>query len=354
MMSFIDLEVQSIIKRDWIKTFEGKKILITGASGLICNYLVALFRNISFELQGNIDVHLVARSTLDYSSSRFTPSVHFLDLTELEDADLQSWPDFDFVVHGATYGQPQRFLNAPLETVILNSQTVWKLLKKLKTDGTFLFLSSSEVYSGLRTSPFKEDQIGTTNTDHPRSPYIEAKRIGECILNIHGKEFSDSRVISARIALTYGPGFRENDTRVLNQFITQALKTGSIRMKDSGKALRTYCYILDSAEILIELLVHAKSGIYNVGGTSKTSILDLARVISKLTESSLEVPQDVPQALLGAPDDVSLDLEKTLALTGKTKFIDLNDGLGRTVEWAKKYLFGDATNNPSLRVDSIE
>ena len=45
---------------------------------------------------------------------------------------------------------------------------------------------------------------------------------------------------------------------------------------DSGQAMRVYCYISDTLEILINILLNGKQAVYNVGGESYTSIANLA------------------------------------------------------------------------------
>ena len=90
--------------------------------------------------------------------------------------------------------------------------------------------------------PTSEDYNGNVSTTGPRACYDESKRFGETII----KALNDNgyRAYSARISLAYGPGIFMSDERVINQFIIKALNN-KINLLDSGKALRTYCYITD-------------------------------------------------------------------------------------------------------------
>ena len=108
---------------------------------------------------------------------------------------------------------------------------------------------------------------------HPRACYIEAKRCGEAICNAFRQQ--GVKAASARLALAYGPGTREGDKRVLNSFIERGLK-GAITMLDRGEAKRTYCYVSDAVELMWKILLHGREPVYNVGGTSKTTIGELA------------------------------------------------------------------------------
>ena len=97
-----------------------------------------------------------------------------------------------------------------------------KLIKLLKPKGKFLFISSSEIYSGIKDKIISENFSGVTTPEHIRACYIESKRCGETIVN----EFRKERIkaVSARLCLAYGPGFKINDERVLSQFIKRAFK----------------------------------------------------------------------------------------------------------------------------------
>ena len=59
------------------------------------------------------------------------------------------------IIHAAGYGQPGKFLNYPFETFKLNTQVTEHLLGLVKKNGSFLFISSSELYSGLNKDYLK-------------------------------------------------------------------------------------------------------------------------------------------------------------------------------------------------------
>jgi len=242
-------------------------------------------------------------------------------------------PKADLIIHASGYAQPGKFMADPLKTIALNTAVTLKLLEKLKPKGKFLFISSSEVYSGLTHPPFKEDQVGTTNTDHPRSCYIESKRCGEAIVYAARSKGVDAK--SARLSLAYGPGTKRDDKRALHSFIGRALAEKKIELLDSGDALRTYCYITDAAHMMWNILLHGTGHIYNVGGTSRTSIAKLAKLIGKILNVPVVIPRSKKQAL-AAPEDVRLDLTKTRKEFGKQKLVSFEDGMKKTIAWQKE------------------
>lgn len=335
-MDIIKTDILSILSAADIEFFNNKKILITGASGLLGGYFAQT-------LQQGLDLgSQKTRLFLSSKSGKFQfdiePQVEIIagDLSDYKIID--KLPKFDLIIHSAGYSAPGSFLDDPLLTIKLNTATTSKLLEKLNKNSKFLFVSSSEVYSGLECPPFRESQIGLTNTDHVRSSYIEGKRSGEAIMAaINGKNGIDAK--SVRLSLVYGPGTKKGDKRVLNSFIEQGICSSRIELKDSGSALRTYCYVVDAVEMCFLAIIHGTELIYNVGGISQISIVDLAKLIAKFTNSDLSIPRIKGSYLSSAPTSVSLDLSKILALKNNSNFIGLDEGLKRTIDWQKKVLF---------------
>lgn len=250
----------------------------------------------------------------------------------------------DYIVHGAGYGQPQKFLQDEIGTIQINTTFTVELFKYLRPAGKFLFLSTSEVYSGLSRPPFIEERIGTTSPTHPRACYIESKRCGEAICMAYRRLGFNVKI--ARLSLIYGEGTKKGDTRVLNQFIEQALTKGKIKLLDSGRAKRTYCYIGDAVKILWDILLKGREPIYNVGGFSTITIANLARMIGDSTGAEVVIPKEITNSLVGAPKNVRVSMDKTLLEFDYNfmDFVSLKDGLIKTIEWQRKNNFAKIKN----------
>src|ERR1700678_603692 len=232
-----------------------KKVLIAGGTGFIGSHL---------------------KTAVPESFEVLTPSHKDVAAGYIDKAD--------YIIHAAGYAAPSIFMKDPIGTIEVNTETTLYLLKHLKPGGAFLFCSSSEIYKGL--SHFAtEDEIGTTTPYHPRAAYIEGKRCGEVIVN--AQRSKGIRAMSARIGLTYGPGTRKHDARVMNQFIEQALTTGKIQLIDDGSSGVCYCYAEDLMKMLWKILLHGTEAVYNVGGQDRMSIAELAMKISALTGASV-------------------------------------------------------------------
>jgi len=336
MNNIIRKDVQDILEKVDPSGFSGKSILLTGASGLLGSYFLAILEEAGLQGHKAAEIFAVTK-TGNFPAGITSETTKFKTIQ----GDLSSrefclaLPTADIVIHAAGYGQPGKFLANPLITIELNTSVTSSLVHKVNNSGKFLNFSSSEVYSGLDTPPFFENQIGTTNTNHLRSSYIEGKRCGEAIVNA-ARQSLNLDANSIRLALAYGPGTKDNDARALNSFIDQALDNREINLQDSGGAWRTYCYVSDALEMSLQILFKGDMGVYNVGGESRTTILELAKLIAEITSSRVVVPDTNGESDFSAPDDVWINIDRAKTLSNKSDFVSLRGGLERTIAWREK------------------
>ncbi len=309
----------------------GSRILLTGASGLVgIHFLGSLLKILEERI--NFEIYAVIHSSLPLFLDAWKdhPQIHWLrgDLTDPQ--FYGSLPCADIVIHAAGYGQPSRFMEKPFATIQINTSATAALLDKVIPGGTFLFVSSSEVYSGLTSPPFVEDHVGVTTPFHPRSCYIEGKRCGEALCSAARALGIDAKAV--RLSLAYGPGVRWGDWRVLFSFIERGLREGRISLLDQGDALRCFCYISDAVEMMWNILQSGKHPVYNVGGQKIYSIRELAKIIGE----DLNVPVHLPSSthgLAGAAEIVQLSVSRYESEFGPALYTDLKTGVHKTVQW---------------------
>jgi nucleoside-diphosphate-sugar epimerase len=323
-----------------VEKLAGKRVLVTGGTGILGIYFMAVF--------GVID-SIYGLESLTYTSvhnygdfnnliKSLAKNAVWIQTDMTVGSQVRTLPRADIIIHAAGYGQPAKFMANPLATISLNTSALILLNHLLNDNGRMLFVSSSEVYSGNAFIPHTETAIGTSTPQHPRGAYIEGKRCGEAIT--HAINTTSSKTAkSARVSLSYGPGTRKDDDRVLNQFIKKALTEGVIACKDSGVAGRTYCYVSDSIEMMMNILLRGKHEVYNVAGMSDVSIKSLANIIAELTGTKATFPEATSLGDTSAPMWVRSDISLYRKEFGKDKFVDMVDGLTRTINW-QKLLYG--------------
>lgn len=328
-MDFLKKDIDRVIEKIDFTGLQDKKVLITGASGLVGFYLTQCVKRLQNEL--NISIYLSYKNSIpeylkEYYNFPYTEIKE--DITTIE---LNS-KFFDVIIHSSGYAQPMKFLNDSLTTIKINTNATINLLDALKPDGKFLFISTSEVYNGNDSLNITEEQIGTTTPSHSRACYIESKRCGEAIC--HSYIASGYNVKIARLSLAYGPFTKLGDLRVLNSLIDKGLNNGVIELMDDGSAIRTYCYMTDVIEMFWNILLHGKDTTYNVSGFSNSSIKELADSIGVKMNKQVIIPS-LSNSLAGSPKIVNISSEKYINEFNKKEFISIDEGLGNVIEWMK-------------------
>lgn len=329
---FLEDDIKKIHENIDFSEMKNKSILIAGSTGLIGLYILLSLKDI-FE-RDNIKITIIYQSTIDkifYDFIDFTKVECIIeDITNINALDKRLG-EYDYIINAAGYGQPNKFLEDQLKTIELNTSSTILLFSKLKKGGKFLFVSSSEVYSGINTHQ-TEDIVGTTTPDHPRACYIEGKKCGETICNIHRKLGVNAK--SVRLSLTYGPGTKRDDKRMLSNFIQKGLINKEIKLLDHGKSTRTFLYVADAVIMFWNILFNGKENTYNVGSTESKSIFNAAKMVGKIMNVPVIKPED-EHSLIGSPKSVKISMNRYKNEFGDLKMTSFNRGLKNTINWCK-------------------
>jgi UDP-glucuronate decarboxylase len=312
-----------IIKKDcfdlveFIGKIKDKTFLITGSNGLIGNYFVNFLDYANTYFNTNAKAICISKNPPQWKSKYFTYLA--LDLTKEFSLSVPIIPDY--IIHGACYSTPKKFLSDQLNTIELNVDVTKKLLRASKIYGaTLLFLSSGSIYGDVPQSelPIEEDHFGYTTPYSIRAAYTESKRLGETLCNIYGQKV-------VRLGYIYGPGNCEG--KLLSDLIWQAIRDKKIMLMTNGSEIRSYCYITDAIRMMFHVLFDGKNSPYNVDGQENYSIKEIANIVAKYFGIECKVGYNIPQ--LGAPNAVNLDNSKICSEFKLPKFISLEDGLKR-------------------------
>lgn len=328
-------DANNVIKNVELNGISGKKILIVGASGLIGTHIVYSIKQFVETTNSKVELSVVTRGDLpiQLEFARESDWIRVLKGELTDDVFLNALPSFDIIIDAAGYGQPMRFMNEAVNTLKINTYTLFKLVEKLNHPGKFLFMSSSAVYTGLDETPFKEDNIGNSSPNHPRACYIEGKKCGEAICSAYCTNDIDTK--SVRLAMAYGPGTRPNDLRVMNTFIRSAITNKEIRLMDDGKAEKAFIYVSDAVELIWKIILFGKNSVYNIGGQDKITIAKLADIIGEYCDVPIYLGKP-NSAMKGTLVAEVLSMERVESEFGKTNYVDIKEGIKRTIDWAKQ------------------
>lgn len=224
-----------------------------------------------------------------------------------------------------------------IKTSILGTMNMLGLAKRVKAK--ILQASTSEVYGDPTVHPQPEDYRGNVNPIGPRACYDEGKRVAETLCfdyyRQHGVEI---RVV--RIFNTYGPNMQMDDGRVVSNFIVQALKNQDITVYGDGTQTRSFCYVSDLVKGMIDFMNQNEFvGPLNLGNDEEFKIIDLAKKVIELTNSSSKV------VFKPLPEDDPLQRKPDLTLARKIinyePKIKLTEGLIKTIEYFRERIYAE-------------
>ncbi len=235
------------------------------------------------------------------------------------------------VLNFASPASPDDYHRYPMETLAVGSIGTRRALDlALRKQAHFLMASTSEVYGDPEESPQREDYWGRVNPVGPRSVYDEAKRFAEALSMAYQSHYNlEVRIV--RIFNTYGPRMRDHDGRAIPNFIGQALSRQPITIYGDGSQTRSFCYVSDLIEGIYRLMNSDLKGPGNLGNPREVTILDLAKIIQKLTGSSSPIvlkplPQDDPRRRCP-------DISRAEKALGWRPVVALEQGLNETIKW---------------------
>lgn len=308
-----------------------KKVLVTGGAGFIgshlCEkllqkgYFVICLDNLFTGSKKNI------KTLLENGNFRFIEQ----DIIEPLDIEVNQ------IYNLACPASPPHYQHDPIKTTktsVLGILNMLDLAKKY--NAKLLQASTSEVYGDPLEHPQKESYWGNVNPIGIRSCYDEGKRCAETlVMDYHRQYNTDTKII--RIFNTYGPNMHPEDGRVVSNFIIQALKNEDITVYGDGTQTRSFCYVSDLIDGIIKTMeTNDITGPINLGNPSERTVLNLAELIIKMTNSSSKIiykslPKDDPAR---RKPDITLAKE---ILNWEPK-VAIEEGLTKTIEYFSQIL----------------
>jgi UDP-glucuronate decarboxylase len=315
-------------------TFEyrGKRILVTGGAGFIGSHLCEQL------LKAGAEVLCVD----NYFTGRRENIAHLLNHPLFEamrhDVTFPLHVEVDAIFNLACPASPIHYQFDPVATTKVSVHGAINMLglaKRLRC--RILQASTSEIYGDPNIHPQPETYWGHVNPIGPRACYDEGKRCAETLFFDYRRQHN-LPIKVMRIFNTYGPRMHEHDGRVVSNFIIQALKGQPITIYGSGQQTRAFCYVddlIDGAVSLMKTDVDV-TGPINIGNPTEFTMMELAQMITKLTNSSspiehLPLPQDDPKQ---RQPDITL-ARNTLGWEPK---IPLEEGLKKTIAYFEQHL----------------
>ncbi|MBQ9453023.1 MAG: NAD-dependent epimerase/dehydratase family protein, partial [Desulfovibrio sp.] len=283
--------------------FSGKRVLVTGATGLLGSLLVKSLLCASDKYDFSISILAFVHDTSKVSQTFMSYLEKYKNKVHFHKGDICSPLSIDdtvdYIIHAAAPTSSTYFVEKPVETIAAVYQGTANVLAlaRKKDVKSMLYISSMEVYGQLDHVEAKEEDAGSLDPLAVRSSYPQAKRLAETLCAAYAREYGFPVKI-ARPTLVFGPGVSPNDNRVFMQMARAALAHGEIRLATDGATERDYIYTADACRMLFSILLKGENGqAYNVANPETyMSILDLAKAFQKarpLTTVQINTGNDV-------------------------------------------------------------
>ena len=285
-----------------------KKVLITGGSGLLGQYL-------NLAIKEKFSIFTTFKENPGNCGNFPSSTIDIRNEDKVKILFDKVKPDV--VIHSAAITNPVPNENQTakdyFETNVTATKNIAELCKQRKSK--LIYISTDLVYAGYRGSFLKEDAKLI-----PATLYAETKLMGEQKV----KEATDNYLI-LRTSLLYGLGLNHSRCHFHNMFDDLKNKKPTKLFIDQ---FRTPISLKDASRIIVDLTsTEVKRETINVGGLERVSRFELGEILCSLSGfdenliqkiSSDEIP-NYPKV-----EDVSLNIEKLQSLGIKPRTIQEN------------------------------
>jgi dTDP-glucose 4,6-dehydratase len=343
-------------------SFEPRNLLITGGAGFIGANFVRHWlaragqgRAVVFDAltyAGNID---------NLAGLEQDPRYVFVKGDICDEATVRTLLEqhqIDTLVHFAAESHVDRSILGPddfIRTNIVGTHALLKAAKSLWVDRKtvpahrFHHVSTDEVYGSLGPTdpPFHE-----ATPYAPNSPYSASKAASDHLVRAYYETFGLQSVIT-NCSNNYGP--YQFPEKLIPLTIVNILLGKALPVYGDGLQVRDWLHVEDHCAAIALTLDHGKPGeVYNIGGNSETTNIEIVRTLCGLVDEALAQRAGLRAAFPAAPivqgkravdlithvrdrlghdRRYAIDFRKAQRELGYSPSRDLQRGLRETLEW---------------------
>jgi UDP-glucose 4-epimerase len=322
-----------------IEAFRNKDVLITGGLGFIGSNLAIEFVKLGAKVTivdnmlprqgGNLfNINDIAdKVTVNVSDVRNELSMNHLVKGK------------DFIFHLAGQVNHVDSMRNPLQDLDINCRGTLVLLESLRQfnrDAKIIFAGTRGEYGSSVKLPVDED-----HPTNPKGIYAVTNLTAEKMVLVYDDIYK-IRGACLRITNSFGPRhqMQHDEYGVFNWFIRKAMDNEEIPVFGDGRILRDFLYVEDLVECFLKVAMtdSAYGEVFNIGTGIPISFYELAQKIVEITgKGKTKFTEFTQERKEVEPGDYYADISKIKNITGWKPYTSLDDGIGRTVEYYRKY-----------------
>ena len=311
-----------------MRSMKGQKVLVTGADGFIASHVCEILIENKAKVTG-----LVKRNSsgLLKNLNSITKKMKIVwgDTTDPSIVD-EVTKEVDIIYHLSAQSHVGFSIKNPYETYLNNSNSTLNVLESARKFNVkrIIHAGSSEQYGDPVSIPIKEDHPLL-----PRSPYAASKVAADRLTYSYYTAYG-LPVVLARFFNIYGP--RQGIEKAIPKFILQSLNNISPTVYGQGSQTRDFTYVTDAARayILLGTTPKIEGEIFNIGYGKEITVLELAKMITRLTNSKVK-PKIKGKLRSGETPRLLCDNSKAKKILKWKPEINLERGLQKTIEYYK-------------------
>lgn len=316
---------------------ETKRVLVTGGAGFLGSHLCRLLLDAGHEVVCLDDFSTGSRRNIEplMRFDAFGVAIH--DIVEPFELEI------DEIYHLANPASPPHCQADPIramQTHVLGAMNVLELAAR--HGARVLHVTSSNVHGDPQLYPKSEG--GDAVFLGRRSGYEEGPRAAEALFSdFHELYELDVRLV--RIFNAYGPGMHADDSRIVSNFVLQALKGKDITIYGDPSETRTFCFADDLIDGIVRVMASPASlpVPIDLGSPMEFAIGEVAEQVIELVGSRSNLvlrPQNA-----GVPCRRQPDIALAMQEFGWCPRTDLSGGLLQTIGYFDRLLA--ASRSPS-------
>ncbi|MES2762436.1 MAG: NAD(P)-dependent oxidoreductase [Bacteroidota bacterium] len=275
------------------------KILITGISGFLGNYLFNNWTSNDF-LWG------ITQSNTPINNNLNFPLYNISELDKIEQ------PDVVIMCHAVISNSKTKASN---ENLFEGNVLYTEKIRRKFPQAYFIYTSTVSVYSQ------EEERITEESSIKPSNGYSISKYWGELT-------FKDSNAGIIRFSSLYGNGMTEGT--IIPNYVNMALDKNVIEVWGNGSRMQNYLHIKDAKNYIEALAVKKLNGIFLGINSVENSNIELAKIVSEKTGAEIRFINEDNSV------SVKYNNEYTLSKLNMSPGVKFSKGTEDYIVWKQK------------------